>query len=57
MASIPESSPQTEEAPQPSVTEARQGVTTRHIRWVLGISLALATVAVIVAWFLVSGRH
>lgn len=29
-----------------SKTEARQGETTGHLRWILGISLALAVIAV-----------
>jgi hypothetical protein len=34
-----------------TATEARQGRTTGVVRWVLGISLALAIVAMIVAFF------
>jgi hypothetical protein len=34
-----------------TATEARQGRTTGVVRWVLGISLTLAIVAMIVAFF------
>jgi hypothetical protein len=34
-----------------TATEARQGRTTGVVRWVLGISLALAIVAMIVAFY------
>ncbi len=46
-----------EHAPHPSVTEARQGITTQHIRWVLAISLTLATVAIVAAWIWISTTH
>ena len=46
-----------EHAPHPSVTDARQGITTHHIRWVLAISLTLATVAIVVAWIWISSHH
>jgi len=36
-------------APVETATEARQGQTTGTVRWVLGISLALAIVAMIIA--------
>ena len=34
-----------------TATEARQGLTTGVVRWVLGISLTLAIVAMIIAFF------
>jgi hypothetical protein len=34
-----------------TATEARQGRTTGVVRWVLGISLALAIVAMIIVFF------
>ena len=37
--------------PVKTATEARQGRTTGVVRWVLGISLTLAIVAMIVAFF------
>jgi hypothetical protein len=40
-----------EQAPHPSVEEARQGMTTGHIRWVLAISFVLAAIALVVVWF------
>jgi hypothetical protein len=36
--------------PVKTATEARQGRTTGVVRWVLGISLVLATVAMIIAF-------
>jgi hypothetical protein len=36
--------------PHLTATEARQGIMTGHIRWVLAISLTLATAAVIIVW-------
>jgi hypothetical protein len=38
--------------PVKSATEARQGQTTGVVRWVLGISLTLAIVAMIVVYML-----
>ena len=46
-----------EHAPHPSVTEARQGITTHHVRWVLAISLPLATAAIVAAWMVISSTH
>jgi hypothetical protein len=58
MTSIHEDDPRDHEhAPHPSVTEARQAITTRHVRWVLAISLTLATVAIVVAWMWVSAAR
>jgi hypothetical protein len=37
--------------PVKTATEARQGRTTGVVRWVLGISLTLAVVAMIIAFF------
>jgi hypothetical protein len=37
--------------PVKTTTEARQGRTTGVVRWVLGISLTLALVAMIIAFF------
>lgn len=34
-----------------SATEARQGTTTGTVRWVLGISLALAVIAMILSYW------
>ena len=36
--------------PTKSATEARQGQTTGIVRWVLGISLALAIIAMLVVY-------
>jgi hypothetical protein len=43
--------------PHPSATEARQGVTTHHVRWMLGISLALTVAVIVVAWIVISAGH
>jgi len=40
-----------EERKDPSTVEARQGVETGTVRWVLHISLALAVIAGLVIWF------
>jgi hypothetical protein len=34
-----------------TATEARQGATTGTVRWVLGVSLTLAIVAMVIAYF------
>jgi hypothetical protein len=58
MTSTPRVNPsEHEHAPHPSVTEARQGITTQHVRWMLAASLALATVAIVVAWIWISSTH
>lgn len=36
-------------APVKTATDARQGLTTGRLRWILGISLVLAIVAMVVA--------
>jgi hypothetical protein len=41
-----------DKSPVKTATEARQGQTTGVVRWVLAISLALAIVAMIVAYFI-----
>jgi hypothetical protein len=41
-----------ESATHLSANEARQGIMTGHMRWVLAISLPLATAAVIVVWLI-----
>jgi|HubBroStandDraft_1064217.scaffolds.fasta_scaffold14370_8 hypothetical protein len=38
-----------------SANDARQGIMTGHMRWVLAISLPLATVAVVVVWLVYAG--
>ena len=40
-----------------SVTDARQGQTTGHMRWVLRIGTVLAVVALAVVWIAVRGFH
>jgi ferric-dicitrate binding protein FerR (iron transport regulator) len=35
-----------------SATDARQGQTTGHVRWILGVSLALAIAAMATSWVL-----
>lgn len=35
-----------------STDAARQGVTTGRVRWILGVSLVLAIVAMVAAWVL-----
>ena len=40
-----------------NVTEARQGETRNHMRWVLLVSTALAIVALFVATFVFHYRH
>ncbi len=39
-----------------TATQARQGVTTGKVRWILAISLGLAIVAMVVV-FLLAGHH
>jgi hypothetical protein len=46
-----------EAAPHPTVTEARQAITTRHIRWMLAISLVLTIAVITGAWIWISAGH
>lgn len=50
--------PETHRQQTKNLVEARQGETTGHMRWVLGISLSLAIVALglLYLWFL-HGQH
>ncbi len=38
-------------APVKSATSARQGITTGRVRWILGVSLCLAVIAMAVAYW------
>ena len=48
---------QDQEPPHPSATEARQGATTGHMRWVLRISTVLALVTMLGAWAVIRFLH